>query len=744
MILGIACANLRAFAAGHLSRVFPFRLITAAGLACLLAAGALAQPAEGDSSRPALECVPPGAIPARGPLRRTGLEDMDISAREMRAPPDAPMRFSGDVELVYGDQRLDTDELLYDRRTGIVELPGWLRYQDAVVRLEAERAFYDTTASRGRFDRVRYFISGAEGSGHAAVVEMLDPVTARVTRFDFTTCDPDDPDWQLKAARVELDFEEKVGTARHARLEFKGVPFLYSPWLTFPLSDERKTGFLYPRLGYSSDDGLDLAAPWYWNIAPNQDATFTPRWIQDRGFWLGNEYRFLSRRQRGQFNLDYLPDDDQAGRDRYLAQADYRVSIARRWSGRLDVKRASDDNYFVDLGGGLHDSAVQFLRSSARIDGRGRSWTFSALADDFQILDEAVGPAQEPYRRLPRLELHGDWPLTAGLGVKLDSEAVYFDRDTGITGGRLDLLPRLVWRVLRPGWFFEPAFGVRYTGYTLDDAPESSITRTTPIASVDGGLIFERSTPGGRIQTLEPRMYYLYVPFRDQQDIPRFDTSELTFGFSQLFHYNRFTGPDRQADANQLTLAVTSRLIDRGDGSSVLDFSLGQIYYFRDLEVQLPNRPVEERTGSAMIGEVNWRPVSGLALHAGLQWDPEENETEVAAFGLSFRGRDTRQLALGYRFRREQVDQADIRVRYPLFRNMNVIGRLNYSFRDDELLEVLGGLEYESCCWALRLTARQFIRDRESDKRTTVFLELHLKGLGSLGRRPYPLFDTRH
>lgn len=721
----------------------PFRLIIVAGMACLLAMPAGAQHLEKGSERPALECVPPGAIPPRGRLRRTGVEEMDISAREMSAPPGAPMRFSGEVELSYGDQRLHTDELLYDRETGRIELPGWLRYQDAVIRLEAERAFYETAESRGRFDQVRYFISGAEGSGHAGVVEMLDPVTARVSRFDFTTCDPDDPDWQLKAARVDLDLDKKVGTARHARLEFRGVPFLYSPWLNFPLSDERKSGFLYPRIGISSDDGLDFAQPWYWNIAPNQDATFTPRWIQDRGFSLGSEYRFLTRRQAGQVNIDYLPDDDKAERDRYLAQVDYRVRMAPRWSGRLDVQRVSDDNYFIDLGEELDDSAVQFLRSSAHVDGRGRFWTFSALADDFQVLDEDVGPAQEPYRRLPRLQLRGDWPLGAGLGFGLESEAVYFERDVGATGGRLDLLPRVNWRLLRPGWFLEPALGVRLTGYSLDDAPDSSITRTTPIASIDGGLLFERRTPAGRIQTLEPRLFYLYVPFRDQQDIPRFDTSELTFGFSQLFHYNRFTGPDRQADANQLTLAVTSRLLDRTDGSTMLDFSLGQIYYFRDLEVQLPGQPVDTRAGSAAVGEVNWRPLRQLALHAGLQWDPEDSETEVAAFGLSFRGRETRQLAFGYRFRKDRVDQTDLRLRYPLTRNMNVIGRFNYSFRDSEALELLGGLEYESCCWALRLTARQFIRDRESDKRTTVFLELHLKGLGSLGRRPYPLFDAR-
>jgi LPS-assembly protein len=354
-----------------------------------------------------------------------------------------------------------------------------------------------------------------------------------------------------------------------------------------------------------------------------------------------------------------------------------------------------------------------------------------------------VRPASEPYDRLPRVEFDADWPLAGGLALRLDSEAVYFDRADSVTGVRLDAVPELAWRVVRPAGFFEPAVALRATSYSLDNRTPGAgenPARVQPIFSVDGGLVFERRTGGGRLQTLEPRAFYLYVPGRDQSDLPIFDTRELTFSFAQLFQTNRFSSADRQADANQLTLALTSRLLDDDNGRSIVDASIGQIVYFDDPSTALPGDPPENRSVSATVGEVNWQPSDDVLLSAGLQWDPDDNETDVAALGLSWKGEDARQVQLGYRFRRDRVDQLDIRARYPLTDDLNLIGRFDYSFEDDTTLELLGGVEYESCCWAIRASVRRYIRDRESEKRTAFFIELHLKGLGSLGRRPYNLF----
>jgi LPS-assembly protein len=683
-------------------------------------------------------CAPPHEAAEMTP--REPVAETQVMAADYRAPAGEPVRFAGEVRLMQFDQLLETEELLYDPESRLVDIPVWLRYTDSLIQIEAASAHYDVADGTGRFDQVIYRLVGHDGSGSADAVAMVEPGRARLEQFDFTTCDPDHPDWRLRAARVDLALERGVGTARHARLEFKGVPVLYSPWMTFPLTDNRKSGFLYPRIGHSGGDGFDFSVPWYWNIAPNRDATFTGRWIEKRGVMLDSEYRFLGRRQRGQLDFEILPDDRRFGSTRHFGQFDYRARVAPRWSARADFRRASDDDYFIDLGNDLVDSSVQFLRSVASITGSGRNWMLEVMADDFQVLDDTVGPDREPYRRLPRAVFQTTQPLLGGLEWHLDSELVHFDRDAGVTGTRMDLHPSLRYHWLAPGWFLRPELGLRSTHYQLSDAEIDSASRTLPIASVDAGLVFERPAAAGRTQTLEPRIHYLYVPFRDQDDLPDFDTRDLTFGFSQLFHHNRFSGADRQGDANQLAVALTSRLLDAADGRSLVEGSLGQVFHFRDRHVQLPGREVDRRSRSATLAEAVWRPSQALAVSAGLQWDTETSETEVARFGLSYRGEDRRQLALGYRMRRDQVDQADVRVRYPLNQRLSLISRVLYSFEDDDTLEVLGGIEYESCCWALRLTGRDYVRDREGDRRTSVFLELELRGLASLGRMPYELF----
>lgn len=716
-------------------------LSRAVGLTLLAIVTPVLRAADAESRPPAEHCVPPGEIPPREAFLPEAGTPVNIDAGSSDTGTAGPLRFDDGVTLTRANQTLETETLIYDPDTGRVQVPDWLHYADGVITLDAAGGTYFIKEERGRFDQVSYHIAGAQASGHAASAELTAGRETFLTAFDFTTCDPDDPAWQLKASRVTLDHERGVGVARNARLELGGVPLLWSPWFRFPLDDRRQTGFLFPTLGTSSGNGLDLTVPWYWNIAPNMDATLSPRLIADRGGLLGSELRFLSRRQRGTLYGAYLPGDDRYDDDRWRAEIDYRARLSDNWSAGLDLARISDPDYFADLGEGLEQAAIQYLRSSGHIAGHGRFWSFEAMADTFQVLDESVSPTNEPYRRLPRMQFDGDWPLGAGFDLSLDSEVVYFDRDAGVTGARADIMPALSWSWLTPGAFLRPSLAFRGTAYQLDDAPgEASPTRTLPIASVDTGLVFERTTGGGNIQTLEPRLYYLYVPYRDQSGLPRFDTSELTFGFGQLFHTNRFSGPDRQADANRLTLALTSRLIDPATGASRFRISLGQIRYFGGRRVGLGDTAPPERDGSALVGEVSWSPVKAIALDAGLQWDPADSETEVAALGLRYSGDGGRRLALGYRFREERVDQADLRLRWPLSGSLTAIARLNYSFLDDRTLEVLGGLEYESCCWAVSLTGRRWIAERNAETRTGVFVELHLKGLGSLGRRPYELF----
>ncbi len=724
--------------------MFRSYLIVGVAAALLWLIGGVVSPIQaqwlGQSERSLEQCVPVDDLMARGQVQRDPNEPLSIVADSLSSIPNQPISAQVGVVVRRGDQQLETETVVYDPATGLIQLPVLLYYTDAFIAIQAMSAELDMNRSKGQFQVVDYRINGAQGSGHASEVRLINEQQAQLTDFDFTTCDPNNPDWQLIARDVELDLDASVGVARGARLEFKGVPLFYLPWFSFPLSDERKSGFLYPRFGFSSSDGLDLSIPWYWNIAPNYDATLTPRWIQDRGGMLGTEFRFLTRQQSGRVEVEALPSDKQTDTTRYYAQLDYLNRLAPDWSASARLRRVSDAQYFLDLGGGLDATAIQYMRSAASIRGQGQHWSMSIGADFFQVLDDRITPNNEPYRRLPRVLAAVDYPVNDAIRFSMDNELVYFDRDQGITGGRLDSTSQIEASYLRPWGFLRANAGVRTTHYALDNASVDSASRTTPIVSLDGGLIFERVVDQDTIQTLEPRIYYLYVPNKDQSELPIFDTGALTFGFGQLFGTNRFSGADRQGDANQMTLALSSRVLDTNTGESRFGFNLGQILYFKDRKVQLPGRAVEQSSQSEFVLEANWSPARSTALRAGLQWDPTADELSVGYVGVQYRAAQGLQAALVYRYRQDILDQIDARLRYPLTTNLNLIGRGVYSLKDNESLELLAGIEYESCCWAVRLTAREYIRDREVTKQTAVFLELHLKGLGSLGRQPYPLF----
>jgi LPS-assembly protein len=424
----------------------------------------------------------------------------------------------------------------------------------------------------------------------------------------------------------------------------------------------------------------------------------------------------------------------------------HNASIFQGWTSRLFLERVSDDDYFQDFGSSLDQTSRQFVRSSASLSGVGRYWTFEMLFDDFQVIDESVKPGNEPYRRLPRMGFSIDRPLgTPGLGISLDSELVYFDRDFGVTGARFDVISHIYWERFTGWGFIRPSLGYRYTSYRLDQLADpvntsESPDRGTTIASLDAGLFFEKTLANGGYQTLEPRLFYLYVPFEDQKGLPNFDTGEFTFGFSQLFNTNRFAGSDRQSDANQLSLAVTTRSMSE-TGMESWSFSVGQIMYFEDRQVQLkPSQDVDDSKVSPLIAEFVWHPFQRISARAGLQWNWDDNNLDVGSVGMSYSGKGGQRVIFDYRFRRDRVDQFDFRFFWPINERWRVLSRLNYSFADDDLLEAQAGFEYESCCWAIRTVFRRYLKNRDGDYRDGIYFELNLKGLASARTGPQGLF----
>ena len=556
----------------------------------------------------------------------------------------------------------------------------------------------------------------------------------------YTTCPPGSNDWLLVARDIDLDTRSGTGTARGVKLRFQGVPILYAPYLSFPISDARKSGMLTPEIGSTSRSGNEVIVPFYWNIAPNYDATITPRLLTDRGLQLQTQFRYLTEIHSGQIDAEYLNDDGLVEDDRYYVGVDHRSLWRESIRNRIEFREVSDNQYFEDLGGSLSESTITHLDRSIRFDYHTDTLSLFGQVQDFQTIDDAILPTEEPYQRLPQLLAQGRWPgLWLGSTVNLDAEIVNFDRDVGVTGWRLNVAPELQFPISQPGWFIEPAVAVDYTRYELSNtAPGqgASPDRVLPIASIDTGLVFERlmnNSGANRVQTIEPRLLYVHIPFEEQSGLPVFDTITPDLNLVQLFRKNRFLGIDRIADTDQLSVGVTSRILDVNSGRELMAATVGQIRYLSTSRVTLPSTPSFTDESSDYIAEMRFLLLRNVNFDFGHQWGTGESGTTQSQARLQYRPAPNRILNLAYRFRRDSIEQGDLSWSWPLSTKWNFVGRYNYSFRDREALEEFYGLEYESCCWGVRVVSRRYISTRDGTRDTTIGLQLVLKGMTSVG-----------
>lgn len=586
-----------------------------------------------------------------------------------------------------------------------------------------------------RIDAASYRQHALHFQGRAGRVRRGDDGVTRLDDATWSTCPPQAEAWHLAADYVRLDPAARQGHARHVSLWFKGVPLFYSPWFSFPLGSERKTGFLPPRIGSSSASGAFVATPWYWNAAPNYDATLTPRWLEDRGTQLQSQWRWLGPAGYWQLDNEYLPDDALAGEDRSFTRVQQRADLPGGWRSRIDASEASDADYFDDLGDDLALSSQTHLLRRGDLTWSGGAGRFRARVENYQTLDETIADDDRPYERLPQLTF-ATGARAAGVETTLDTELVRFDRAGGVTGDRLRLVPAVTWPLERPGWFLRPRLALDHTQYALErpdpaTGPEDP-SRTLPITSLDTGLVLDRFGEHYQ-QTLEPRLFYVHVPEEDQDDIPVFDTGSYDFSFLQLFRERRFTGGDRVGDTNRLTMALTSRVLARASGRELLRGSIGGIRYFDERTVTLPSQPVETAERSDVIAELGFSPTPSWDTNAALQWDPDTDQSERHSVALRYRGPGGGLANLGYRFRRDAQEQLDVAGAWPVSPRWDIVARSNYSLRDDENIESLLGFEYESCCWSVRTVARQYLSSDGTEQASGVYLELVFKGLGAVG-----------
>jgi LPS-assembly protein len=664
-------------------------------------------------------------------------ERVHVYADRMESKINESTRFSGNVELRHRGLHLFADEAIYNQAENTLDASGHIHLRkDSGETLVTPLLRYEIDTERGTAEDAQFEFAAGAARGKAGLIrfEGRDAITLESVRY--TTCPPGQDDWFLRASEITLDKASETGTARNASISFMQVPIFYSPYLSFPITDARKSGFLAPNVALSSSSGFILGVPYYFNLAPDYDDTLTLRMLADRGAQALNEFRYLGKTFTGQLNLEYLPNDRATDSDREALFFRHTQTLSPRWSAATDIQWVSDDNYFIDLGNTATDSGQTHLPRSLSVDYGGSIWRFSARAFTYQTLDATIPLAEQPYQRLPQLVLTADSPSGPNrLRSSLESEWVNFDRRDSVTGQRLDLQPALSLPLRNAYAYFTPKAAYRYTSWRLDNtSADETPDRVLPIYSLDSGLALEREGQfGGQAytQTLEPRVYYVYIPYKNQDSLPVFDAAIPAFSFYNFFRENRFVGADRVGDANQVTAALTSRFLHPGSGVEQARISLGQVQYFADQQVNLPAGTVTQ-TSSDLIGELYARLGQPWYLRGALQWDNKERDTRKSSYYLHYRPEADRIANLGYRYTKDLEELVDVSALWPVSSRWTGMARWNYSLPESLTVQAYAGLQYTSCCWAVR-TIAQYRQQPDGSIDKSVLFELELSGLAQMG-----------
>lgn len=654
---------------------------------------------------------------------------------------------TGDVQLDQGDRRVTSDKMTYDSNSGIAVVNQGVHYDNPRMMLSSPSGVYDSTDGTGTFQDTYFLMPKRNGRGHANVFNILDDDRSQLYNATYTTCPPGHDDWLLTAPDLYLDTQTNTGEGHNVTIGFFGVPIFWSPYLNFPINDERKSGFVGSTFSFDVINGFEISAPYYLNLADNYDATLYPRVITKRGVQNGGEFRWLNELDEGEIYGDYLNHDQVADRER--SQFYFRDTAKFDEFNTLSTlyEWVSDDEYFRDLGTDLNSASTTILPRHVQYTYDDEmDWSFMSQLEDFQTIAPGIVPERFSYRRLPQVlvQWSNNQDLT-GPQYGFYGEAVRFQRDLRVGADRTDVKPTISLPFSSAAGYFTPTLAWRLTDYDLsgdsftpfrqptiviDDRHES---RSTPIFNIDTGLFFDRDA-GSYIQTLEPRLYYLRVPYRDQDQIPVFDAVQPRFSYLTLFSDNRFYGADRQGDANQLSYAMTSRFLDSLTGVQLFQIDVGQARYFEDRRVQLnPGTPADTTSYSDVVGDVLYDVNEVWTASYSQLWNPTTRQTDLASVLLQYHPGYQEVVNLGYEFLRPNIKQPTVSFSWPLKGAWSVVGGWNYDVLHHETLEQIWGFEYDTCCWNFQLAHRRYLQpNRQYDN--VFFFSLQLKGLGTVGR----------
>ncbi|MGH8671642.1 MAG: LPS-assembly protein LptD [Burkholderiales bacterium] len=695
---------------------------------------------DGQTDIPALQDDAQEPLSSLSPLAGLHLDpgSVTIHAEQLDGRPDSSLTATGNVEVHKGDQTLFADKVIYEAPTDEVTATGNVRLQDPGNVAEGPYLRFNLETRSGEMDNATFQFLENRARGSASKAIMKSPTETELEDASYTTCPIGQDDWFLRAKHLDLNRVTNVGTAQHASVAFMGVPLLYTPWMTFPLNKQRKSGFLSPSLGNSDSSGAEFMLPYYWNIAPNQDATIAPRYLSKRGAQLIGEYRYLEPQYGGSINLEWLPNDNAKGETRHFVWVQHQQTLGYGFSGSINYQEASDDDYFRDLTTTVTSTSRVNLPREGSLHYSNSLFSVQARAQSYQTLQDAGDLIVEPYDRLPQVSLSALKQDIFGADLTLSGEFVSFDHPDRVDGERFTVYPSVSLPLPISSFaHVTPKIGYHFTDYSLNRGTSDDESRALPIVSVDSGINIDRFWTIGQqrfIQTVEPRIFYLYIPFRDQDEIPTFDTADADFNYAQLFAENRFVGGDRVGDANEMTFALVTRLLETDSGRERVRAAIGQRLLFDDQRVTL-SRAINSRSTSDLLATFGAQITDSWAFDTGWQYDTEADGTRKLNFGTYYRPGPGKSVNFAYRFIRDSVKQFDVSAQWPLTTHLSGLARWNYSMRDDKTLEALAGLEYDGGCWVVRLVGHRLVTESNTEE-DAVFVHLELNDLAGLGSNP--------
>jgi LPS-assembly protein len=660
-----------------------------------------------------------------------------VRADRLRGEVEERLTLEGEAEVRRGGTVLRGDRITYTVATDEVEASGNVRvFRDGVAFFGPSLALR-IDARTGAMPEAGFTYAPHHGRGTSSRIEFLEGDRLRLEDAVYTTCAPGDDSWWIRARRLTIDRDDEIGVANGASVYFQGVPILASPYFQFPLGDRRRSGLLTPSVGINSKLGVEAIVPYYWDIAPNRDATISPRVMSKRGILLGTEFRYLEPNYLGTIEYDLVPHDRVTGEPRSYMAVRHQYDNAGGLTGGVNYARVSDDLVLSDYSRTIAGASRLVLPQEAFLQYAQRHWSTLLRVQKNQTLQDPFDPVVKPHERVPQLGFSATAPRFAGFDARLLMDATRFEHPTLENGSRLIVNPTLSYPLRGPGYFLVPRLQWHATWYELDDParPDKRPTRSLPLASVDGGLVFERE---GRwfgessLQTLEPRLFYAYTPYRDQSTLPVFDTAVADFNFTQLFRENLFSGNDRISEANQLTAALVGRVLDPATGAERLRGAVGQRFYFTSDRVTLPATTARSGSESDVLVELRGVIARDWLSDLYVQHSTLERRLVRAAAALRWQPRAGSVLSLAYRYKLDEIEQIDFAAQWPIAARWYGVGRANYSIRDGRWVELLAGFEYRDDCWAVRVVGQSFVTLGEGTT-TALLFQLQLNGVASIG-----------